>query len=87
MNVFPRMAAGVTLALSLSSAAFAQRYEQVNLDANVSGAAEATDAQLVNGWALHEAPEVLGGSLTKPPAWLRSTTAPGPNRPQSHYYP
>jgi uncharacterized protein (TIGR03118 family) len=51
MNVFPRMAAGVTLALTLSSAAFAQRYEQSNL----SGTAKATDPQLVNGWGLARA--------------------------------
>lgn len=55
MNVFPRVAAGVTLALSLSSAAFAQRYEQVNLDANVSGAAKFVDSQLINGWGLARA--------------------------------
>lgn len=52
MKVFPSMAAGVTLALSLSSAAFAQRYERVNLDANIAGNAKATDSQLVNGWGL-----------------------------------
>ena len=55
MNVFPRMAAGVTLALSLSSAAFAQRYQQTNLDANVPGAAEFPDPQLINGWGLARA--------------------------------
>ena len=52
MKVFPSMAAGITLALSLSSAAFAQHYEQINLDANVAGAAESTDPQLINGWGL-----------------------------------
>jgi len=53
MILFPRRtAAGVTLSLALSSAAFAQHYEQFNLDANVSGAAEAQDTQLVNGWGL-----------------------------------
>ena len=53
MKSFPRRtAAGVTFAVALSSAAFAQHYEQVNLDANVSGAAEAQDTQLVNGWGL-----------------------------------
>jgi len=52
MNVFPSLAAGVTLALSLSSAAFAQHYTQINLDANVSGVAESTDPQLINGWGL-----------------------------------
>jgi uncharacterized protein (TIGR03118 family) len=55
MNVLPRMAAGVTLALSLSPAAFAQRYAQTNLDANVSGVAKAVDQQLVNGWGLARA--------------------------------
>ena len=55
MNVFPRMAAGVTLALSLSSAAFAQRYQQTNLDANVPGSAEFPDPQLINGWGLARA--------------------------------
>ncbi|MEA3005679.1 MAG: hypothetical protein QOI94_948 [Acidobacteriaceae bacterium] len=49
---FPRTTAGLALALSLSSAAFAQHYTQVNLDANVSGAAEAVDPQLVNAWGL-----------------------------------
>jgi uncharacterized protein (TIGR03118 family) len=49
------MAAGVTLALSLSSAAFAQRYEQTNLDGNVPGSAEFPDPQLVNGWGLTRA--------------------------------
>jgi uncharacterized protein (TIGR03118 family) len=49
------MAAGVTLALSLSSAAFAQRYQQTNLDANVPGAAEFPDPQLINGWGLARA--------------------------------
>src|SRR5215470_10903103 len=52
MKVFPQWAASVTLALSLSSAAFAQHYTQVNLDSNIPGTAEATDSQLVNGWGL-----------------------------------
>jgi uncharacterized protein (TIGR03118 family) len=52
MKVFPSLAVGVTLALSLSSTAFAQHYTQVNLDSNVIGAAEATDSQLINGWGL-----------------------------------
>jgi hypothetical protein len=51
-NFLPRLTAGVALALSLSSAAFAQHYTQVNLDANVSGAAESVDPLLVNGWGL-----------------------------------
>jgi uncharacterized protein (TIGR03118 family) len=55
MKLFPRAAAGITLALSLSSAAFAQRYEQANLDGNVPGSAEAPDPQLVNAWGLARA--------------------------------
>jgi uncharacterized protein (TIGR03118 family) len=46
------LAAGLTISLSLTSAAFAQHYTQVNLDANVSGVAEAVDSQLVNAWGL-----------------------------------
>jgi hypothetical protein len=46
------MTAGAALALSLSSAAFAQHYTQTNLDANVSGAAESVDPLLVNAWGL-----------------------------------
>ena len=52
MKFFSQLAASVTFALSLSSAAFAQHYKQVNLDSNVAGAAESTDSQLVNGWGL-----------------------------------
>ncbi len=52
MKFFPSRAADVAVFLLLSSAVFAQHYTQVNLDANVSGAAEATDAQLVNAWGL-----------------------------------
>ena len=52
MKLFPSLAAGVTLALSLSPAAFAQHYTQVNLDSNVSGVAEATDPQVINAWGL-----------------------------------
>ena len=52
MNVFPRLAAGTLLALSFDAAVYAQRYQQINLDANTSGAAAATDPQLVNGWGL-----------------------------------
>jgi hypothetical protein len=52
MKFFSQLAASVTLTMSLSSAVLAQHYTQVNLDANVSGVAEATDAQLVNGWGL-----------------------------------
>jgi hypothetical protein len=50
MNVFPRMAAGVTLALSLSSAAFAQRYQQLNLTGTSLARRGAPDSQLVGGW-------------------------------------
>ncbi len=46
-----QLAASSTLLL-LSSAALAQHYTQVNLDASVAGNAEATDSQLVNGWGL-----------------------------------
>jgi uncharacterized protein (TIGR03118 family) len=52
MKFFPNLVAGVTLTLSLSSAAFAQHYTQVNLDSNTSGGAESTDPQLVNAWGL-----------------------------------
>jgi uncharacterized protein (TIGR03118 family) len=52
MKYFPSLAAGLTISLSLTSAVFAQHYKQVNLDADVSGAAESTDPQLVNAWGL-----------------------------------
>ena len=52
MKFFSSRAADVAVFLLLSSAVFAQHYTQVNLDANVSGAAEAADAQLVNAWGL-----------------------------------
>lgn len=53
MKIYPSLAAGLTIALSLSSAAFAQHYTQVNLDSNVSGVAEQPpDPQLVNAWGL-----------------------------------
>jgi uncharacterized protein (TIGR03118 family) len=52
MKWFLNFSARVAIALSLSSAGFAQHYTQVNLDANVPGAAEATDPQLINGWGL-----------------------------------
>src|ERR1700722_17940349 len=52
MKFFPPLVAGVVLTLSLSSAAFAQHYTQVNLDSNTSGGAESTDPQLVNAWGL-----------------------------------
>jgi uncharacterized protein (TIGR03118 family) len=52
MKFFPSVVADVAIFLLASSAVFAQHYEQVNLDANVSGAAEAVDSQLINGWGL-----------------------------------
>jgi uncharacterized protein (TIGR03118 family) len=52
MKWFLNLSARVAIALSLSSAGFAQHYTQVNLDANIPGAAEATDPQLINGWGL-----------------------------------
>jgi uncharacterized protein (TIGR03118 family) len=52
MKFFPNLVAGVTITLSLSSAAFAQHYTQVNLDSNASGGAESTDSQLVGAWGL-----------------------------------
>jgi uncharacterized protein (TIGR03118 family) len=52
MKFFPSRAADVACFLLLTSAVFAQHYKQENLDANVSGAAEAVDAHLVNAWGL-----------------------------------
>ncbi len=52
MKFFPSVVADAAIFLFLSSAVFAQHYTQVNLDANVTGAAEATDPQLVNAWGL-----------------------------------
>jgi len=53
MKFYLSLAAGLTISLSLSSAAFAQHYTQVNLDSNVSGVAEQPpDPQLVNAWGL-----------------------------------
>jgi hypothetical protein len=52
MKFFPSVVADAAIFLFLSSAVFAQHYTQVNLDANVTGAAEAADAQLVNAWGL-----------------------------------
>src|SRR5260370_33784752 len=52
MKFFSNRAADVMVFLLLSAAVFAQHYTQVNLDANVSGAAEAADSQLVNAWGL-----------------------------------
>ena len=52
MKFFPSVVADAAIFLFLSSAVFAQHYTQVNLDANVTGAAEAADPQLVNAWGL-----------------------------------
>jgi uncharacterized protein (TIGR03118 family) len=52
MRFFPSRVADVAVFLLMSSAVFAQHYTQTNLDANVSGAAESTDPQLVNAWGL-----------------------------------
>ena len=52
MRFFSSRAANVAVFLLMSSAVFAQHYTQTNLDANVSGAAESTDPQLVNAWGL-----------------------------------
>jgi uncharacterized protein (TIGR03118 family) len=52
MKVFPSLAAGVTLALSFTSVAFSQHYQQFNLDANIPGAEQPPDGQLINGWGL-----------------------------------
>jgi uncharacterized protein (TIGR03118 family) len=52
MKFFPSVIADVAIFLFLSAAVFAQQYKQINLDANVSGVAEATDSQLVNAWGL-----------------------------------
>jgi len=52
MKFFPSIVADAAIFLLTSSAVFAQHYTQVNLDANVSGAAEAVDPQLVNAWGL-----------------------------------
>ncbi len=55
MKFFPSVVADAAIFLLTSSAVFAQHYEQVNLDANVSGVAEAPDPQLVNAWGLARA--------------------------------
>ena len=50
-SFFPSIAATFAAALLVNTAS-AQRYEQVNLDSNVAGNAEAPDPQLINGWGL-----------------------------------
>src|SRR5260370_32599859 len=52
MNMFRHIALSSTMALSLGADSFGQHYTQTNLQANTSGAAEATDPQLVNSWGL-----------------------------------
>jgi uncharacterized protein (TIGR03118 family) len=52
MNMFRHFALSSTIALSLGAVAFGQHYVQTNLQANTSGAAEATDPNLVNSWGL-----------------------------------
>jgi uncharacterized protein (TIGR03118 family) len=54
MNFSVRLSAGAVLALSLSGLALygQNNYVQTNLDANVTGVAEATDASLVNSWGM-----------------------------------
>jgi uncharacterized protein (TIGR03118 family) len=56
MKFIPSLTAGITLSLSVLSPVFAQHYTQTNLDANTSGAAEAVDAQLINGWGISRGP-------------------------------
>jgi uncharacterized protein (TIGR03118 family) len=51
LKIFPKLG-GLTLALSVTSGAFAQHYKQVNLDSNVPGNAESPDPLLINGWGL-----------------------------------
>ena len=51
-----RLAVGTaTMALSFGAVSFGQHYTQTNLQANTSGAAEATDPILVNAWGLARA--------------------------------
>ena len=52
MNMFRHLALSSTIALSLGAVAIGQHYVQTNLQANTSGAAEATDPNLVNAWGL-----------------------------------
>jgi uncharacterized protein (TIGR03118 family) len=56
MKFYPSLAAGLTISLSLTSAAIAQHYKQINLVSNVAGVAEQPpEAQLVNSWGLARA--------------------------------
>jgi hypothetical protein len=52
VNRFLTLAASTALAISTAKVCLGQHYTQTNLDSNVSGAAEITDSQLVNGWGL-----------------------------------
>jgi uncharacterized protein (TIGR03118 family) len=52
MKTLLRVAASTALSLSMGAVAFGQHYVQTNLQANTSGAAEATDPNLVNAWGL-----------------------------------
>ena len=53
MNSFTNWARTLIFAaVYFPSTGFAQHYTQVNLDANVTGKAEAVDPQLINGWGL-----------------------------------
>ena len=52
MNMIRRLALSTTMALSSGTLSFGQHYTQTNLQASTSGAAEATDPQLVNSWGL-----------------------------------
>ena len=55
-EIYSSLTAGLTLATLFSPVVFAQHYTQINLDANIPGAAEATDPQLVNGWGIARGP-------------------------------
>ena len=48
MKTLLRVAASTAVSLSMGAVAFGQHYVQTNLQANTSGAAEATDPNLVN---------------------------------------
>src|SRR5260370_3047744 len=52
MKTFLRITSGISLAFSISAAAFGQHYTQVNLVSNTSGVAPVTDPTLINPWGL-----------------------------------
>src|SRR5579859_7672379 len=52
MKTLLRLAGGLVLVLSVETLAFRQHYDQTNLDSSTSGAAKATDPQLLNPWGL-----------------------------------